>query len=1275
MKSRAKVLLVPMALVVFLAFASSAPAATSYVPDSSIGSGPGSGQSEFAQSQRIAVDRGSGDVYVVDAGNDRVQVFSASGAYLTEIGGLDEPFGIAIDQSASPISVYVADAGNLRIAKLDSDGAATPSFTLDASFVIPAGAGASKVGDFHAPLAVDPANGDLFVADRADNQIQRYSADGTFEDAANGADSPDGAFAHLEDVAIGNGHLYVVDARGGAAGDGNPSRVLQLSLGGDFEQTLRPLTEEGQGDGLVAVDPNNGNVLVGDVRGFSANVHVFDSTGQRLTTRSVASPLGESPTRLTGLAVDGSTTEALYAAGDDLCEGACGPIAVQVLAPAELPDATVDPVAIFDTSSATFTGSVDPNGGANTTASFEYSSDGENWNPLPGHDQASDPGLDGGATPVVLTDTATGLAQNTTYSVRLSANGPAGQVFSPAQQFTTAAVPAPEATIHPVVVDGLDAEFSGTVDPKGFATEYKFEFAVDDGSPDWESFGQGSSSSAVPTTVESERHDLQAQTDYLVRLVATNSGGSATSNEQSFSTAAAAPLAVAIAGSERTTSTVRISGLVNPHGQATTYYFEYGSDTGYGSRFPVADGIDVGAGNELVRVSRLLTGIAPGDTVHYRLVASNLTGTTTSADQTVSATTAERGMELVSPPEKSGSEVAPKFTIQASADGERVAYASNGSFPGSTSTSTINFFMGTRTTDWNTTPLNPPLFWPQGLMTLPLKALSEDLTESFSYSMAALDASAVKGDVNAYIGNTLGQHFHLVGRSTDIERNAAFDSRPVVGTSEDFSHVVFAPFQSNGKFLPEGAPNGSVYEVFDGQLRLVSVLPDGTPSEGAGAGSSLNLRLPGEVSADGSRIFWASAVRMRAPLYVRENGTLTRAITVSRRPGDPDTPESGYFGAATPSGRYVFFFSKAPLTVEAPTDGFPVLYRLDLDTDELVTITTGPATGDPFLTEPRVWGIAPDGSSAYFNSTRALTPDAVAGNSNTYYWSEADGFELVMTGFNSAPLGAPEGFLGWTPRVSPDGRYLAFATRLPLNGYDPALNCVKADTSACAMVYVFDGKTGELACASCPPDGGSTRGLTSMGGAGNDMGELHGTFNTLPHIQRAAFDDGSIFFNSADQLVPEDQDGTSDVYGWRAGQLDLVTRGTSKPSMFGDASADGDAVFFATAERLVGIDRDDNVDLYAARIGGGMASQNPQPDNPCEGNACLAPPASPPADRPPASNRVTGKAAPPKCRVAKRNKAGKRRKAQRQQGAKAQRKKTGKAKTCRRGAATRGGSR
>ena len=40
-KSRAKVLLVPMALVVFLAFASSAPAATSYVPDSSIGSGPG----------------------------------------------------------------------------------------------------------------------------------------------------------------------------------------------------------------------------------------------------------------------------------------------------------------------------------------------------------------------------------------------------------------------------------------------------------------------------------------------------------------------------------------------------------------------------------------------------------------------------------------------------------------------------------------------------------------------------------------------------------------------------------------------------------------------------------------------------------------------------------------------------------------------------------------------------------------------------------------------------------------------------------------------------------------------------------------------------------------------------------------------------------------------------------------------------------------------------------------------------------------------------------
>ena len=334
--TRSAGIVVMTALLLLAIGASQASAATSYVPSGSFGNGAGGAPSAedgmFDRPKRVAVDHDNGHVYVVDADNDRIQVFAVDGSsasYLTEITGLDDPYGVAIDQSASPISVYVSDAGNNRVLKLDSDGAATPAFTPDAGFGVAQGTGATRVGDFHADVEVDPSTGELLVADPADDVIQRYAAaDGSFVDAFNGAGSPDGSFTGLEDVATDGAHVYAVDSRGGPATDGNPSRTEQFSAGGAHEQTLRPLQAEG--DGLVAVDPGTSNLLVGDVRFFSPRVHVFDGA-THLTSINVPSTA-----QLTGLAVDGATTGRLYAAGDDpFCDGACGEIGVKVLEPAE----------------------------------------------------------------------------------------------------------------------------------------------------------------------------------------------------------------------------------------------------------------------------------------------------------------------------------------------------------------------------------------------------------------------------------------------------------------------------------------------------------------------------------------------------------------------------------------------------------------------------------------------------------------------------------------------------------------------------------------------------------------------------------------------------------------------------------------------------------------------------------------------------------------------------------------------------------------------------
>ena len=92
---------------------------------------------------------------------------------------------------------------------------------------------------------------------------------------------------------------------------------------------------------------------------------------------------------------------------------------------------------------------------------------------------------------------------------------------------------------------------------------------------------------------------------------------------------AAAPTAITgPVGSVGPTSAT-VSGTVNPGGQATTWYVEYGTSTSYGSQSASAS---VGSGSANVAVSRALSGLAAGTTYHYRVVATNGAGTSRGAD-------------------------------------------------------------------------------------------------------------------------------------------------------------------------------------------------------------------------------------------------------------------------------------------------------------------------------------------------------------------------------------------------------------------------------------------------------------------------------------------------------------------------------------------------------------------------------------------------------------------------------------------------------------------
>jgi streptogramin lyase len=82
------------------------------------------------------------------------------------------------------------------------------------------------------------------------------------------------------------------------------------------------------------------------------------------------------------------------------------------------------------------------------------------------------------------------------------------------------------------------------------------------------------------------------------------------------------------------TTSATVAGSVNPNGQATTYHFDYGTSTSYGAQAPPPPDPSAGSGTASQQVSANLTGLSPGTTYHYRLVAANASGTQYGSDQT-----------------------------------------------------------------------------------------------------------------------------------------------------------------------------------------------------------------------------------------------------------------------------------------------------------------------------------------------------------------------------------------------------------------------------------------------------------------------------------------------------------------------------------------------------------------------------------------------------------------------------------------------------------------
>jgi hypothetical protein len=93
------------------------------------------------------------------------------------------------------------------------------------------------------------------------------------------------------------------------------------------------------------------------------------------------------------------------------------------------------------------------------------------------------------------------------------------------------------------------------------------------------------------------------------------------------------PVVATAAPSRVGARTATLSGSVDPLGSATSFHFEYGTTTAYGKTAPVR-AASAGAANARRDESESVTGLTPGTTYHFRLVATNGGGTTSSPDAT-----------------------------------------------------------------------------------------------------------------------------------------------------------------------------------------------------------------------------------------------------------------------------------------------------------------------------------------------------------------------------------------------------------------------------------------------------------------------------------------------------------------------------------------------------------------------------------------------------------------------------------------------------------------
>jgi hypothetical protein len=1163
-----------------LCWAVSAQATEVHVFAGSFGS-EGSGPGQFKSPQGVAVNDTTGEVYVADSANNRVQELTFSSGVWTVIGEFDgagaptgtfsEPTLIAVDNSTNPLDpsaddVYVVDQGHGVIDKFNSSGVYEGQLT---GVGTPGGAFKPEFANSRSitGIALDQ-NGVVWVSTFAGSI---YSFSDAVENKYTGTEVNETLFGTQDGLAVDTeGNLYF----GGGTFTGteftkvnSSGIILSKQFGGDNHAIM------------VAVDPVDGEVYLGNnVYGKFESIENFSLSGMPIESSesgALAPSFGSGyVAQSKALAVDASTGTVYVVdhSGDKV-------VAFEEIT---LPSVKIGAVSEQEPRSLTLNGTVNPEGSPVTSCVFEYG-------PTSAYGQSASCSPDAGSIgsssgEVAVSAHLAGLVPGSTYHYRLAAKNAANIAIStPDRELVAGPVLGLESAVE---VASSSATLQASIDPNGADTHYYFEYGptVAYGSyvpvsPPGEDLGSAVGRQPVSVHLQG----LRAGTAYHYRLVASQDGEVFEEPDESFTPQ--------LAGLTSMLPDGRAWELVSPADKkgALIEFFEAGgqiqaASNGSGITY-LAEGPHVGEG-------------ALGKIKWSQVLSRRGLHGWESEDLTLAGNLPENG------------EQAAGIDVQ---NPEYQLFSPD---------------------------LSVALVDPLGFEA---SRLSPEATEATMYlrdnenkrfvplvSPANVPPGTKIDEPKAYTGNSWAMFF--LAATPDL-RHIVFKTPMALTPAEGLTPAAIDDESEQDHAL--GEPQWNLYEWNEGKLQLVNVLPNGEATSGDSLVDVPRVRLAGSgniegkkrgggaraVSNDGRLIAWTLG-EFEGPFTIGEalspahyKGLFVRDM-VEERTVQVGGQEA-VFQTMNSDGSKIFYLEKGDL------------YVFEYETGEETDLTEGHGSGESSGgVKEAVSDVSEDGSYVYFVATGVLAKGGEAGDDNLYLLHDADsGWQTTYIATLSG-----EDQHSWyqavadytalpavSSRVSPDGRYLAFMSNRPLTGYDnDDANSGVPDQE----VYLYDAQTGKLACASCNPTGARPVGVFDDGHLVADKHSEWAYANQVPQWLAGSIpgwdaapgesgtyqpnylnDSGRLFFDSPDGLVPQATNGLEDVYEYEpagigdcvagsvtysersGGCVSLISPGTSNTeSAFYDASENDDDAFFITKAKLVSEDYDDGYDVYDAHV-------------------------------------------------------------------------------------------